>query len=210
MKAPKPASQRNVHEKPQVAKGVEGNSFAIEELLKDGLQCTELQAARKWKAQAETLLRRICLETPTVSQKLEPILSDLQSLNLERVIYRVSGPDLILDHVHRDKGVELLRLASEVMSLSATRPGDPERLKRWRAIGKACAKYRGSRINIAAVCRDLQKDKIKMPQRWLDDWKKKDLSVEQCNWFIAYQDPIAKPTIQKYVSKIGRRRIKQV
>lgn len=80
---------------------------------------------------------------------------------------------------------------------AATRPEDPERLRRWRAIGRACAQFRGSRINIASVCRDLQKDKIKMPQRWLDDWKKKGLRVEQCDWFIAYQNPIAKAKIQK-------------
>lgn len=198
MKAPKPASQRNVREKPQVA---------IEELLKDGLQCTELQTARKWKADAETYLRRMCLEAPALSQNLEPILSDLKGLNLERTVYRLYGPDLILDQVHRDKAVELIRLASEFISLSATRPVDPERLRRWKAIGRACAQFKGSRINIASVCRDLQKGRIKMPQRWLDDWEGKGLRVEPCDWYTAYQESIAKAKIQKYVSKIGRHKV---
>ena len=85
--------------------------------------------------------------------------------------------------------------------LAGPRSSDPERVKRRRAILAARKKYHGQRNYIENVCRDLQRQRINMPQRWLDQWERKDLPFETCDWFVAYKAPAAKPKIQKFISQ---------
>jgi hypothetical protein len=79
---------------------------------------------------------------------------------------------------------------------------DSDRLKRRQAILKLFPKYEGTKNYVESICRDLQKQPVNMPQRWLDNWDKKEFRVEQANWFDAYQSRIARSQIQKYISKI--------
>ena len=83
-----------------------------------------------------------------------------------------------------------------------TRPQDKDRNRRRRLILAAYAKHRGKPKYIEAVCGDLQKERIKMPSRWLADRGWVELRVEPSDWLVAYRSPIAKSRIQKYVSKI--------
>ncbi len=89
-----------------------------------------------------------------------------------------------------------------------TRPQDPERTKRSRAIRQACAKHQGTTNYIRAVCQDLQKQNVRMPSRWTSDWNKRGFRVEQTHWLDAYQSNIAKLRIQKHISKVGNLRIR--
>jgi hypothetical protein len=99
-----------------------------------------------------------------------------------------------------------LRVLHELEQKS--RVQDPERKKRSRAIQHACARHKESRNYSESVCRDLQRDRIKMPQRWLAAWAQINFRVEPTSWFDAYQNRIARSRIQKYISKIGKLRIR--
>ncbi len=84
------------------------------------------------------------------------------------------------------------------------RRSDPERLKRRNEIRKACAKHKGKPNYLKLVCRDLQKTRVKMPERWLEAWERLGFRVEPENWFDAYQgNKTARIRIQKYISKAG-------
>jgi hypothetical protein len=78
---------------------------------------------------------------------------------------------------------------------------DSDLVKRQRAILAAFAKHEGDKNYIESICKALQNQRVGMPQRWLNDWAKKEFRVEQTNWFDAYQDRTAKSRIQKYISK---------
>lgn len=105
------------------------------------------------------------------------------------------------------KNLLVIAKARKKSTASANRPKDPERLKRWRAIRMAHAKCGGKRNYIKSVCRDLQAAKIEMPRRWIDGWKGQGLRVEICDWLVAYQDPTARPGIQKFISKVCKARV---
>lgn len=83
------------------------------------------------------------------------------------------------------------------------RSQDPNNVKRRAAIRKACARHKGTPQYVLAVCRDLQRDRIPILQRWLDGWKVAGFRVEPCNWVDAYRNKTAKPKIQKYIAKVG-------
>ena len=78
---------------------------------------------------------------------------------------------------------------------------DPHRRKRARAIRSAGAMHQGKPNYIEAVCRDLQRERISMPQRWLQEWEAAGFRVESSNWFDALRGRIAKKRIQKFISK---------
>lgn len=92
--------------------------------------------------------------------------------------------------------------AKKKATARASQSKDPERLTRRKAIARAYSEHRGNRKYIAPICRDLQRAKITMPQRWLDEWKAKGLRIEPCDWFIACQDGRARAKIKKYISKV--------
>ena len=80
---------------------------------------------------------------------------------------------------------------------------DPERNKRRRAILHAYEKHKRARSYTVNICRELQQQRVKMPERWLPEWQKLGFRVEPSNWFDAYQGSgEAKSRIQKYISKI--------
>jgi hypothetical protein len=78
---------------------------------------------------------------------------------------------------------------------------DPDLVKRRKAIIKLFPKYKGTKNYVESICRELQKQKERMPAQWLIDWASKDFRVERTDWLVAYQNPEAKGRIQKYISK---------
>ena len=82
-------------------------------------------------------------------------------------------------------------------------PFDAKRNKRRRAILHAYEKHKRARSYTVNICRELQQQRVKMPERWLPEWQKLGFRVEPSNWFDAYQGSgEAKSRIQKYISKI--------
>ena len=79
--------------------------------------------------------------------------------------------------------------------------GDPDNKNRWRAIHAACNKHKGKPKYIEKVCLDLHNSGVPMPKRWLDAWAKLGIRFEPSDWVTAYEDPIAKSKLVKYISK---------
>lgn len=94
------------------------------------------------------------------------------------------------------------------LSLQREQKSDPDRRKREKAILSACAKHKGKPNYIEQVCRELQEQRIKMPQRWLDRWGNDSVRFENTEWFRAYQHKRSKPAIQRYVSKVCTLKVK--
>lgn len=105
--------------------------------------------------------------------------------------------------VRRQNGERLIREL-------ATRPAhhDPERQKRQEAIRVASAKHKGKPNYIENVCRELQRQRVSMLRDWLEAWNREGFRVESGNWFDAYQCRSAKQTIQRYISKASKPKVK--
>jgi len=83
------------------------------------------------------------------------------------------------------------------------RSSDAYRVKRRRAIRSACARHKGKKRNyIEAICQDLQREKIRMPERWFTGWDAGKPRIEPSDWLIAFQTPHLKLKIQKHISQV--------
>ena len=89
----------------------------LENLIQEGEHCSQIVAAKAWKSKVEIAIRRAILRGPSpLAQKLNDILSDIQRLNFEMGVQRLSGPDTILDVAHKDQVIGLTKLACEIIA----------------------------------------------------------------------------------------------
>ena len=101
----------------------------LENLIQEGEHCSEIVAAKTWKSKVEIAIRRAILRGPsTLAQQLNGILSDIQRLNFEMGVQRLSGPDTILDVAHKDQVIVLTKIACEIIAaeVPATAAGSAE------------------------------------------------------------------------------------
>ena len=84
-------------------------------------------------------------------------------------------------------------------------PKDPVQKKRIETIRTAAAMYKGKSNYIQNVCRDLQKRKIPMLDRWLTRWERKlGERFEKNDWLRALKNADTKSDVQRYISRHAR------
>jgi hypothetical protein len=86
---------------------------------------------------------------------------------------------------------------------------DTENRSRKKAILSAYANCHGKPRYIECVCKTLQKARVHMPARWLERWgTKSGLQFEPYDWFTAYQEKRIRATIEKYISRVCKPKLR--
>jgi hypothetical protein len=110
---------------------------------------------------------------------------------------------------HVSKRLNGQRFVNELARERPARKLDPIDKRRKDAILELCAAHYGQPNYIRAVCEGLQKRKIKMPPRWVNEWNERYAwGLQQWDWFVAYQKPDAKHRIENFISRIARIRLR--
>jgi hypothetical protein len=118
------------------------------------------------------------------------LLGDIQRLDLERQVYRLSGPDTILDLAQRDQVIDLLQLACEFVATKSSETAPPPAeavgptrrqqrhgplpdMETHRAIAQVVDQYDGrwgEARTLEKVAAQLDQRKVPLPKGW-SKWK---------------------------------------
>ena len=202
---------------------IEGNEYwsQLKALMEEGEKCTEVLEAKAWKARVETALRKVFLYAPeALEPKLATVLGDIQRLSLERQIYRLGGPDTIVDFAHRDQVIGLLRLACEFLAAMPTNgdsppvePTPPVRrqprhgplpdMVAHRAIAQVINQYGGSWgevEDLEKIAAELDRRKVRLPKAH-SKWKLRPRSWKRA---VDYHPERVRSAIRYSVQMVAR------
>ncbi len=95
------------------------------------------------------------------------------------------------------------RIVHEMEQVRKGKAPDPDSEKRRNAILALCEKYSGTKY-IEQICDQLQRQRIRLLARWVDEWNKNyNLGLQDWDWLVAYRaNKATKKKIQHDISDI--------